>query len=217
MNTRIWLLIVALGLAAAATTAGPFGPCPLVCQCTGFVPGVCTKCNDPNKDVSTQCKNCLSGYVTNSVGKCVPKVSSNPTCPPYCECRGFVPWTCTNCPDPNADLSTQCKKCNTGYNKAPPKGLCTKDTRTGTGSIRGGITPQVDTTKVPDFALINSFVLSQHPELVGATVTKLSTQVVSGMNYYISYETATTRYDVVVWYQAWLNNKQITSFTSSPK
>ena len=65
--------------------------------------------------------------------------------------------------------------------------------------------------------MVNTYVLSQHPELVGAKVTKVSTQIVAGTNYYITYETATAKYDVVVWQKTWENFIQITTFTSSPK
>lgn len=73
------------------------------------------------------------------------------------------------------------------------------------GGIPGGITPQPNVNSVPDFPQVNAYVLQQKPELSGAVVTKLSTQIVAGTNFYITYETATTKWDVVVWLQTWTN------------
>jgi len=83
--------------------------------------------------------------------------------------------------------------------------------------IGGGVTPQPDPTNVDGFQTVNNYVLSQHPELSSATVTNVSTQVVQGTNFYITYETSTTIYNVTVWQKTWENFIQITSFTSTPK
>mgnify|MGYP000851730534 FL=1 len=86
-----------------------------------------------------------------------------------------------------------------------------------TAHLAGGLQEQSLLTATPGFSVVGTYVLSQHPELATATVTKLSTQVVAGTNYYITYETNTTRYDVVVWEKTWENFISITSFTSTTK
>lgn len=114
MNRTSLLLIACL--LSLAIAAGPFGPCPMNCLCTGIVPGGCTKCKDAHGDVATQCKTCLEGYGMNGEGTCVAQTPpTKPICPSACECRGFVPWTCTSCKDVNANLSTNCSECKTGF------------------------------------------------------------------------------------------------------
>lgn len=69
----------------------------------------------------------------------------------------------------------------------------------------------------PGFSEAHKEVLDKHPELANATVTAVSTQVVAGTNFYITYETDTAKYNVVVWQKVWENFIQITSFTITPK
>jgi len=298
--------------------SGPFDPCPINCECRGIVPGICTRCFDPNRDISTQCEKCVAGYsmhpVTKQCLKGVPsQTNTEKRCPYYCLCNGFVPWTCTRCSDikktveskcrncmagyilnyytgkcistsscpegcicdgiiagcarcskPGFDAKTNCTRCMPGYSyfysnmygysecrpicmkgcdcKQPggcdgckdsllavletncttckpgyymrPDGICTLNTYQ---PIGGGVTSQPDPTQVDGFPAVNNYVLSQHPELMYAKVTKVSTQIVAGTSFYITYETATTVYNVVVWQKTWENFIQITSFTSTPK
>jgi len=72
-------------------------------------------------------------------------------------------------------------------------------------------------TDTPGFTQVNHYVLSKHPELENAAVTAVATQVVAGVKYYITYETDTTKYDVVVWKQTWLKLNRITSFKVTQK
>ncbi len=53
--------------------------------------------------------------------------------------------------------------------------------------ISGAITPLTNPTATPGFSAVNIYVLQQHPELAGATVVNVSTQVVAGTNWYITY------------------------------
>jgi len=83
--------------------------------------------------------------------------------------------------------------------------------------IMGGVTDTGLLTATPGFSEAHKEVLDKHPELANATVTAVSTQVVAGTNFYITYETDTAKYNVVVWQKVWENFIQITSFTITPK
>lgn len=65
---------------------------------------------------------------------------------------------------------------------------------------------------VPGFRKINDFVLRQKPELAAAKLTGLSTQVVAGKKYFITYETSTQKYLVTVFEQSWTNTLRIENF-----
>jgi hypothetical protein len=271
---RLILLIVLLGVTITLTS----NPCPVNCQCRGIVAGICTKCLDTNRDISSQCQNCLTGYSLNSANnQCIKGISSqtntNKVCPNYCLCTGFVPWTCTRCPDTNKTIQSKCKNCTAGYilntftgncvstSSCPAGCICDgfaagcarcskpgfdqktkcqkclpnynyssstmyassqcvpicvsgcncnqpggcdscKDTlavlqtncttcksgyyKNANGNcalnssspIAGGVTSPTDPTNVAGFQTVNSYVLSQHPELANATVTNVSTQIV---------------------------------------
>lgn len=64
---------------------------------------------------------------------------------------------------------------------------------------------------------MSAYVLNAHPELAGATVKDVSTQVVAGINYIITYDSDISTYNVVVWHKAWQNFIKITKFTKTPK
>lgn len=111
---RISILILAIVLAIVAAQ-GPFGRCPNNCECRGFVPGICTRCFQPNRDISTQCTTCLDGYRMDINRRCV-DYPPNRGCPSTCsQCRGIVPWVCTGCDDPNEDVGTDCRECNSDF------------------------------------------------------------------------------------------------------
>lgn len=105
-----------------------------------------------------------------------------------------------------------------------PEGICTLSTNPiqtpgpiNPPSMPGGVNPQPDPNTVDGFPAVDTYVRQEHPELAGAVVKTLSTQVVAGVNYYITYENASTIYTAVVWVKSWENFMQITSFTSKAK
>ena len=66
----------------------------------------------------------------------------------------------------------------------------------------------------PEFDLVDRFVRDlKKEELKDATVTSVRTQVVSGMNYKIKYQTKDNRsYEAVVYRQSWTNTTKLSSF-----
>lgn len=84
----------------------------LLCECTNpYTPKQCTRCYDPNRNLSVNCVGCKVGFTIIAGGACVASA-----CPNYCQCAfGGAPSTCTGCTDPNRNVSASCTTCNNGY------------------------------------------------------------------------------------------------------
>lgn len=80
----------------------------------------CHRCVDAQRDPKTCCQTCKKGYMEDANKRCVRKQE----CPKDCVCRGFVPWTCTSCKDSLKTLSSNCKKCQEGYEYSHAKKKC---------------------------------------------------------------------------------------------
>jgi hypothetical protein len=90
-----------------------------------------------------------------------------------CNCN--QPGGCDSCKDSLlALLQTNCTTCQSGYYINSDE-VCVVNP---SYPISGGVIIQPDPTNVDGFQTVNNYVLSQHPELVNATVTNVSTQVV---------------------------------------